>query len=262
MAQAIEAQRGERNPNHRVEVEPSPRWVRVVFNGETIADSKRTMLLVETGHRPVYYFPREDVRMDLMDPTSQRTHCPYKGDASYWTIRVSDRESENAVWSYEDPYPERADIRGYIAFYFALVDTWYEEAEQIYQHPRDPRHRVDVLPSSRHVRIEIDGQTIADTHRPHLLFETGHPTRFYIPPEDVRMDLLIPTEKHTRCPYKGQASYWTAKVGEVELPDIVWSYPDPIAECPKVKGYLSFFNEKVDVYVDGELQTRPITGWS
>jgi uncharacterized protein (DUF427 family) len=121
---------------------------------------------------------------------------------------------------------------------------------------------VDVIPSSRHIRVEIAGQTVADSHRPHLLFETGHPVRYYLPPEDVRMDLLTATERHTRCPYKGEASYWTAKIGSAALPDIVWSYLDPIPQCPKVKGYLSFFNEKVDVYVDGELQARPITGWS
>jgi uncharacterized protein (DUF427 family) len=236
--------------------------VRVVFNGATIADSKRVKLLRETGHRPVYYFPREDVRMDLLQHTDHHTHCSYKGDASYWTIRVGDRAAENAVWSYLDPIPEQQAIKGYLAFYWNLVDAWYEEAEQIFAHARDPYHRVDVLDSTRHVRVEINGQTVAETSRPRLLFETGHPTRYYIPQQDVRMDLLTPTETHTRCPYKGEASYWMAKVGEAELPDIVWSYLDPIAECPRIKSYCSFFNEKVDIYVDGELQPRPITSWS
>ncbi len=262
MAQAVETRQREHDPNHKVEVEPSPRWVRVVFNGETIASSKRPLLLVETNHRPVYYFPREDVRMDLLEPTPSRTHCPYKGDASYWTIRVGDRVSEDAAWSYEEPFPDRQDIRGYMAFYWDRVDHWYEEAEEIYKHPRDPRHRVDVLESSRHVQIAINGQIVADTRHPRLLFETGHPTRYYIPPEDVRMDLLRPTDLHSRCPYKGEASYWSARIGDVELPNIVWSYQDPIAECPRIKGYMSFFNEKVDVTVDGELQPRPKTSWS
>jgi uncharacterized protein (DUF427 family) len=170
--------------------------------------------------------------------------------------------AENAVWSYRAPFPEREDIKEYVAFYWNKMDAWYEEAEQIYAHARDPYHRVDVLDSTRHVRVVIDGSTLADTRRPRLLFETGHPTRYYIPQEDVRMDLLTTTDKHTRCPYKGEASYWTAKVGDAELPDIVWSYLDPIAECPRIKGYLCFFNEKVDVYVDGEFQPRPITAWS
>jgi len=262
MAQALQTERPGRDPDHKVEVEPSPRWVWVVFNGVTIADSKRAKLLVETGSRPVYYFPRADARMDLLEPTEQRTHCPYKGDASYFTVRVGDKVSTDAVWSYPDPYPEREDLRDYLAFYWGRMDAWYEEAEQIYSHPRDPHHRVDVIESTRHIRVVINKQTVAETSRPRLLFETTHPTRYYLPPEDVRMDLLTATDTHTRCPYKGEASYWTAKTGDAALKDIVWSYPDPISECPKVRGYLSFFNEKVDVYVDGELQTRPITGWS
>jgi len=262
MAQATSAQRRVPNPEHKVEVEPSPRWVRVMFNGEPIADTKRAMLLRETGHRPVYYFPREDVRMDLLQPTDHHTRCPYKGEASYWTIKVGDRAAENAVWSYVSPLPLGESVREYLAFYWDRVDAWYEEAEQIFAHPRDPYHRVDVIESTRQVRLVINGQTVAETNRPRLLFETTHPTRYYIPPEDVRMELLTPTDRHTRCPYKGQASYWAAKVGDTQLADIVWSYPDPIPECPKIKGYLSFFNEKVDISVDGQLQERPITGWS
>src|SRR5581483_8942344 len=98
--------------------------------------------------------------------------------------------------------------------------------------------------------------------RPRLLFESGLPPRYYIAPEAVRMDLLSATNTHTVCPYKGQASYSTAKVGDAERQDILWSYPNPIAECPRIKGYLSFFNEKVDIYVDGERQPRPVTNWS
>ncbi len=262
MAQTMQAPRRERDPNHKVEVEPSPRWVRVKFNGETVADSRRALLLRETGSRPTYYFPPEDVRMDLMQPTELHTHCPYKGEASYWTLRVGDRVSADGVWSYQDPYPDQPAIKGYLAFYWGRMDGWYEEAEEIYGHPRDPYHRVDVIESTRNIRVVINGETIAESSRPRCLFETGHPTRYYLPPEDVRMDLLAKSDKETRCPYKGVASYWTAKVGGTDAADIVWGYADPIAECPKIKGYLSFFNEKVDVYVDGELQDRPITGWS
>src|SRR5947209_6725721 len=126
MAQAAPARR-QRDPNHKVETEISPRWVRVEFNGETIADSRRALLLRETGNRPVYYFPPEDVRMDVLTPTDQHTHCPYKGEASYWTLKVGDKVSENGVWSYLDPYPEHPDIKGYLAFYWARMDAWYEE---------------------------------------------------------------------------------------------------------------------------------------
>jgi uncharacterized protein (DUF427 family) len=248
--------------SHRVHVEPSPRRVRVVFNGQVIADSKRAVLLRESNLLPVYYFPPEDVRQDVLTPTDQHTRCPYKGEASYWTITVGDRTAENAMWGYLDPLPGREDIAGYRAFYWNRMDAWYEEDEQIFKHPRDPYHRVDVLQSDRHVRVEINGQVVAESRRPRLLFETGHPTRYYLPPEDVHMDLLEPTETSSVCPYKGTASYWKLK-GDPSDRDIAWSYQDPIPECPKIRGLISFFNERVDgLYVDGERQEQPKTKWS
>lgn len=250
------------DPAHRVIVERSPRWVRVRFADVTIADSKNVLLMLETGNLPVYYFPPHDVRRDLLRPTDHRTEDPYKGVASYWTIRVGDRVAENAVWSYLAPPPTLSEVKGYLAFAWNAVDAWFEEEEQIFAHPRDPYHRVDALPSSRHVRIVLAGEPVAETRRPHLLFETNHPTRYYIPQEDVRMDLLEPSERHTRCPYKGEASYWNARIGDEVFPDIVWSYLDPLPECPKIRGLLAFFNERVDTYVDGELQPRPKTRWS
>jgi uncharacterized protein (DUF427 family) len=247
---------------HRVHVEPTPRRVRVTFNGETIADSSRARLLRETGHLPVYYFPPEDVRNDLLEPTDQHTRCPFKGEASYWTVRVGDRVAENAMWGYLDPLPERQDIRGYRAFYWERMDAWYEEDEQVFRHPRDPYHRVDVLQSSRHVRVEIGGQTIADSRRPRLLFETNLPTRYYVPVEDVRMDLLEPTQTSSVCPYKGTAAYWRMR-GDPSGRDVAWSYQDPIPECPKIRGLMAFFNERVDALtVDDELQEKPRTPWA
>jgi uncharacterized protein (DUF427 family) len=251
------------NPEYKVLLEPSPRRVRVAFNGVTIADSTRAHLLFETRHLPVYYFPRGDVRMDLLVPTEHHTFCPYKGTASYWTIRVADRASENAVWGYPDPYDEVPMLADFLAFYWDRVDHWYEEDEEIFVHPRDPYKRVDAIASSRRVEIVLGGEIIADTRRACFLFETRLPTRYYIPPEDVRMDLLIPSDKTTACPYKGRARYWSARIGDRLFPDIVWSYPEPVAECPKIKGLLAFFNEHVDeVRVDGVAQQRPVTAWS
>ena len=224
------------NPDYKVLFEPSPRRVRVAFNGETIADSTNAHLLFETRHLPVYYFPRADVRMDLLTPTEHHTFCPYKGTASYWTIRVGDRTSENAVWGYPDPYDEVPALDDFVAFYWDRVDHWYEEDEEIFVHPRDPYKRVDVVASSRPVRVVLGGETIAETRRARFLFETRLPTRYYIPQEDVRMDLLVPSDKATACPYKGRARYWSARIGDQVFPDIVWSYPEPIPECPKIKG--------------------------
>jgi uncharacterized protein (DUF427 family) len=142
------------------------------------------------------------------------------------------------------------------------MDAWFEEDEEVFVHPRDPYTRVDTVHSSRQVRVEIDGVTLGETHRPILLFETGLPTRYYIPKQDVRMDLLEPTESVTRCPYKGVARHWSAQVRDKLIKDIVWSYPAPIPECPKIENLLSFYNEHVDLYVDGVLQERPITPFS
>ena len=247
---------------HRVHVESTPRHVRVTFNGETIADSKRALLLRETGHLPVYYFPPEDVRHDLLEPTEQHTRCPFKGEASYWSVKVGEIVADNAMWGYLDPLPGREDIRGYRAFYWNRMDAWYEEDEQVYMHPRDPYHRVDVLQSGRHVRVNSGGRTVAESVQPRLLFETGLPTRYYLPVEDVQMDLLEPTDTSSVCPYKGTASYWRLK-GDSGGRDVAWSYLDPIAECPKIRGLIAFFNERVDeLYVDGELQEKPKTPWT
>lgn len=251
-----------RKGQHRVHVELSPRRVRVKFNGEIIADSKRAVLLRESNLLPVYYFPPEDVRQDLLTPTDLHTRCPYKGEASYWTVTVGDKTAENAMWGYLDPLAGREDIAGYCAFYWNKMEAWYEEDEEIFKHPRDPYKRVDVVQSSRHVRVEINGQTVADSTRPRLLFETNLPTRYYLPQEDVRMDLLEPTDTSSVCPYKGTASYWRLK-GDPSGRDVAWSYPDPIQEIPKIRGLISFFNERVDgLFVDGELQDKPKTAWA
>src|SRR5690606_20200851 len=115
--------------------------------------------------------------------------------------------------------------------------------------------RVDVLSSSRHVRIEVNGVTVADSRSPRLLFETGLPTRYYLPKTDVRLDLLEPTDTVTHCPYKGTAEYWSVN-GEK---DLAWSYRTPLPESEKIAGLIAFYDEKVDVYVDGVRQDRPTT---
>ncbi len=252
-----------KHPGYVVELDPSPRRVRVVIDGETIADSTRMTLMRETRHLPVYYFPMADVRMDLMARTGHGTHCPFKGDASYWTLKLGDREVENLMWSYERPYDEKPELAGHAAFYWDRVDHWYEEDEEIFVHPRDPNKRIDTIASSRPVRIVVAGETVAETTRAHFLFETGMPTRYYIPADDVRMDLLTPTDSHTRCPYKGIASYWSVTAGGETHEDVVWSYPDPVPECPKVKDLMCFFNEHVEaVFVDEVELERPTTPWS
>ena len=226
--------------------EDSHRRVRVIFANTTIADSTRVKLLLEPMKLGIYYFPLEDVRSDALRKTGERL----------WDVLAGDRVAERAAW-------ERAEFPGYIAFKWDMMDRWFEEDDEVFVHPRDPYHRVDVLNSSRHVKVVLGGEVVAETDRPRLLFETNLPTRYYIPKVDVRMDLLTPTDLHTRCPYKGEASYWTATVAGQEFKNIVWVYPSPIPEIPKLENLLCFYNEKVDaIYVDGELQPKPKTPWS
>ena len=254
----------ENGSEHRIRFEPCPKRVRVYLGAQPVADSRRVMTMFETGHLPVYYFPLPDVNRDLLTPTDKSTVCPYKGTASYWTVQVGDRLAESAAWSYPEPLAEAPrELAGLMAFYWAKMDAWFEEDEEVYVHPRDPYKRIDVLNSSRHVQVEIGGEIVADTHRPCLLFETYLPTRYYIPKADVRMDLLEPTDTTSQCPYKGIASYYSVRLGEQSVPDVAWYYPFPTEGCSKITNMVCFFDEKVDaVYVDGERLERPTTVWS
>lgn len=251
------------DPGHWVHVSDSPRHVRVMFGGETIADSKRVKLVREAEVLPAYYFPKEDVRTDLFVPSRHTSRCQVKGEAWYWSVQVGKQCAENATWSYTAPLSEVASLRDHFAFEWPKMEKWMEEDEEIFKHARDPYKRVDAMPSKRHVRVVIDGQTIADTRRPTLVFETNHPVRYYIPQEDVRMEILAPSATTSRCPYKGPASYWSVKIDNEAFADLVWGYMEPIPECPKIKGLLCFFHEcGCEIYVDGELLPTPQTKWA
>ncbi|HEX6469215.1 MAG TPA: DUF427 domain-containing protein [Streptosporangiaceae bacterium] len=236
-------------PKHRLLLHDFPRRVRAVLAGETVLDTERGALLHETGLLPVLYVPIEDVRQDLLTPTDHSTHCPFKGDASYWTVRVGDRVAENAVWGYRAPLEPASWLAGRVAFYWDRMDAWYDEDEQVEGGLRNPYHRVDVRSTGRKVRVSVNGTTIAETGRPLLVSETGLPNRFYIPREDVRDDLLVPSDTRTVCPYKGTAAYWSVRVGDTTLDDAAWSYPEASDDATKVKGYLSFDHKDITVEV-------------
>jgi uncharacterized protein (DUF427 family) len=243
-------------------VEPFARRMRGRVGGETVVDSIRATLLHEQGHLPVLYFPREDVRMDLLEPTDHHTRCPYKGDASYWTIRAGGQTRENAAWGYPRPLADAPDLSDLIAFYWKQLDEWLEEDEPALGHVRDPYHRIDVRETSRHVRISLDGHLLAETRRARALFEASLPTRWYIPFADVGGDVLVETDTRTTCAYKGHASYFSARVGDRLEEDVAWTYREPLHDAERVLGHVAFFDERVDVEVDGEPQTRPTTQWS
>src|SRR3954468_9307521 len=242
--------------------EDSPRRMRARFGGQTIVDSTHAKLLHEQNHLPVYYFPMEDVRMDLLEPTEHSSRCPFKGEARYWSVRVGDRVAENAVWNYPEPLDAPPPLEGYVALYWSKMDEWLEEDEPAIVHARDPYHRVDVLDTSRHVVVSVNGEVIADTTRAKVIFETGLPPRWYIPPEDVRADALTESDTRTGCAYKGFASYRHVTAGGETEEDLAWLYEDPSREVAPIKGHLAFFNERADMEGDGEPQERPVTQWS
>ena len=179
-------------------------------------------------------------------PTDTSTHCPFKGDASYWTLTVGDREIPDALWAYESPTSDAAWLKGYGALYWDKVDEWYVEDELVDGYLRDPYHRVDVHPSSRPVVVRAAGQVIAESTRPKILLETSLPPRVYIPREDVKVD-LEPSDRRTHCAYKGHASYWSAKVDGGLLQDVAWSYEEPLAESADIAGHVSFDGEGIEV---------------
>jgi len=249
-------------PGRALYLDPSPKRIRVEVAGEFVADSRRALLLHESGQQPVYYFPPEDVRSELLQASDRHTRCPKKGEASYYTIRVGEHEVQSGAWYYPDPIEGAPPIKDLIAFYFNRMDRWLEEDEEMLVHPRDPYHRVDVLRSDRHVRISLDGELLADSHRALALFETSLPTRWYVPREDVVAE-LEPSETVTRCPYKGTAAYHSViGSGEETAKDLIWTYADPLPEVGRIAGMLCFFNEKIDLELDGELQRRPESPWS
>jgi uncharacterized protein (DUF427 family) len=227
-------------PAHRIYFADFQPRVRAVIGGVTVLDTTRAKLLYESGIAPRLYAPVEDYAADALEPTGHTSHCPFKGDASYWTVAGR----ENALWGYEQPLEEASWLAGHAALYPEAADEWLVEEERVVGHLRDPFHRIDVHPSSRRVRILAGDEVIADTDRAVLLFETGLPPRAYIARRDIEA-AVEPGVKETHCPYKGEARYWN--VAGVE--DAAWSYEYPRAEAHGIAGLLAFDPERVVVEI-------------
>jgi len=213
--------------------------LRATLDGEPLLDTVRAKLLYETGIGPVAYVPLEDFDQARMERTEHSTHCPFKGDASYWSVG----EHENIVWAYEEPLESAPFLTGYAAVYFNRMDGWLVEDEPVFSALRDPFHRVDVVESSRAVTVSAGGEVITQSDAPLLLFETGLPARPYLSRDGLP---LTRSEKEpTTCPYKGTATYWS-------LPGIenaAWSYESPLPEAAAIAGLVAFDPSLVDVEI-------------
>ncbi|MEQ4718588.1 DUF427 domain-containing protein [Nonomuraea sp. B19D2] len=240
----------------RVRVEPTAKRVRAYLGGRVVADTTAALLVWEVPYYPTYYFPPADVDESALKATGATRHSPSRGDGLVHTVNSGTIEAAEAALVYRDSPLEQ--IRGHVRFEWDAMDAWFEEDEEVYVHARDPYTRVDILASTRHVRVEVDGVTVADSRSPRILFETGLPARYYLPKTDVRLDLLEHTDTATHCPYKGTAEYWAVNGQE----DLAWSYRTPLPESEKIAGLIAFYNEKLDIYLDGELQERPKTKFS
>lgn len=259
--------------------EPTARRIRAVLAGVTVVDSTAAVLVWEPRRIvPAYAVPLDDVRatldpggpapdgepggMSLPELSRQPVLDPsvpfvgHSADGQMVDLGVEGTTRPGAGFLLADP-----DLAGHVLLDFAAFDAWYEEDELNVAHPKDPFKRIDVLPSSRHVRVSLDGTLLAESARSRILFETHLPPRYYLPREDVRVE-LVSSATRTWCAYKGQASYLSPVGGDGPLADLAWTYLDPKHDAEQVRGLVCFFDERVDVEVDGVRRERPVTPWS
>ncbi len=237
------------SPAHVLYVHALEQRIRADVAGLTVVDSTDTKMLHETGLPARWYFPADAVRADLLEPSGTTSHCPFKGDARYWHLRIGDRLIEDAFWEYPSMLEGAPDVAGFLAPYQEKFDRWRVEDEEVRGHPRDPFHRVDARRSSAHVSVRAGGEVIAESTRPVALYETGLPVRWYLPEDDVRGGRLVPSDTTTVCPYKGTASYWTLEAGGRSFADACWTYREPLLEALPTRGHRSFMGEGISVEV-------------
>jgi uncharacterized protein (DUF427 family) len=239
----------------RGRTEPAPRRVRGLVGGHVLFDTTAARYVWEVPYYPQYYIPLADVDLDLLTDEKHSQRVQFGPSKLYSITGASDAKPAVRIFDADGDGP----VAGFARFEWNSVE-WFEEDEKIFGHPRNPYSRVDALRSHRHVRVELGGTLLADTHSPVLLFETGLPTRYYIDRTDVSFDSLSHTDTETLCPYKGTTSeYWSVNVGGDVHPDLAWSYHYPLPAVSAIAGLIAFYDEKVDVVVDGAPQERPIT---
>lgn len=241
-------------------IEPVPRRVRAMLGGVTVLDTVRARYVWEWPRYPQYYVPLADVRADLL-VAEGRKQVGRLGTVEEHALLVGDVERPRAAKVVVDSSID--GLSGTVRFHFGALDAWFEEDDQVFVHPRDPYVRVDALHSTRTVRIELGGAVLAESAAPVMVFETGLPTRYYLPRTEVDFGRLIATDTVTACPYKGvTGGYWSARVGDELHSDLAWCYTFPTRELLPIAGRVAFYNERVDVFVDGDPVPRPRTHFS
>ncbi len=241
----------ERQP---VRIVSNPKWIRGSLNGKHIVDSRASLLVWEHQYYPAWYFPLADLNAELRQNGSAEP-TPNRGDATPYDIVVGDTVLPGAARRHLDS----EQLADFVHIEWDALDAWFEEDVEVFVHPRSPEVRIDALASSRHIKVSVDGTVVADSTSATLLFETNLPTRFYLPKVDVRMDLLRGTNTESACPYKGFAHYWSVVVDGATNPDLAWGYRTPLPESEALAGLVCFYNEKVDIEIDGIAQERPNT---
>jgi uncharacterized protein (DUF427 family) len=241
-------------------IEPVPRRIRAVLGGEVVLDTTKALYVWEWPNYPQYYIPVTDVKPDVLvdEETVQKLHF---GTARRQGLRAGEVSRPRAGRLYTDDALD--GLAGTVRFEWDALDAWFEEDEEVFVHPRSPYTRVDALRSTRTVRIELDGAVLAESSSPVMVFETGLPTRYYLNRTEVNFDHLLPTATVTACPYKGKTTaYWSVRVGDSVHQDLAWSYDFPTRQLAPIAGLIAFYNEKVDVTVDGQHLERPVTHFS
>lgn len=234
---------------------PGYKWIRGLLDGQVVVNSREYQFVWEIPYWPWWFFPRDHVDGDLVESVDQDVVPSLPEGAVLYDLVFSDKTLTAAARA----YPGHTDLQDLVTIDFGALDHWFEEDVEVFVHPRSPYTRIDALTSSRHIVVSIDGVEVANSHKPTVLFETGVPPRFYLPMTDVDLAVLVRNDRRSSCPYKGDATMFDAHIAGEVVRNAAWTYTLPRPEATPIAGQICFYDEKVDIDIDGERQRRPKT---